>query len=58
MGRSRTKTIHHPTIGPITLDCDSMLVPDTDQTIIVYSAEPRSPAAEALALPFSSNVAQ
>lgn len=50
MGRSRTKTLDHPTIGLITLDCDSMLVPDTDQTVIVYSAEPHSPAAESLAL--------
>ncbi|WP_029138287.1 helix-turn-helix transcriptional regulator [Nakamurella lactea] len=48
--RSRTKTIDHPTIGPIVLECDSLQVPADDQTVIVYSAEPGSSAAEALEL--------
>ena len=49
-GRSHRKTIEHPSLGLITLDCDSLHVPDSDQTVIVYSAEPGTPDAEALAL--------
>jgi len=48
--RSHTKTIDHPSLGPLRLDCDSMHLPDADQTVIVYSAEQGSPEAEALAL--------
>ena len=44
------KTIEHPSLGPITLDCDALHVLDCDQTVIVYSAEPGTPEAEALAL--------
>jgi transcriptional regulator with XRE-family HTH domain len=44
------KTIEHPAIGLITLDCESLHLPDGDQTMIVYSAEAGSPDAEALAL--------
>lgn len=48
--RQHRKTIEHPDLGAITLDCDSLQLPDTDQTMIVYSAEAGSPAAESLAL--------
>lgn len=48
--RSHRKTIEHPTVGSITLDCDSLHLPDTDQTMIVYSAEAGTPEFEALAL--------
>lgn len=48
--RTTRKTIEHPSIGPIMLDCDALHVPDCDQTVLVYSAEPGSPAAESLAL--------
>lgn len=40
----------HPEIGRITLDCDVLLLPDADQRLVVYSAAPDTPAAEALAL--------
>ncbi|TDD20452.1 helix-turn-helix transcriptional regulator [Nonomuraea diastatica] len=46
--RAATKTIRHPRLGAITLDCDTLLLPDTDQTVVVYSAEPGSPQATAL----------
>jgi len=46
--RSRTKTIHHPDLGRITLDCDVLHLPDTDQRLVVYSAAPGTPAAQAL----------
>jgi hypothetical protein len=32
------------------LDCDSLLLPDVDQRLIVYSAAPGTPEADALAL--------
>ena len=48
--RSHTKTVTHPTLGELTLECDTLHVPDVDQSLLVYSAAPGSPAAEALAL--------
>lgn len=48
--RSSSKTVDHPEIGRITLDCDVLLLPDTDQRLVVYSAAPGTPAGEALAL--------
>ena len=48
--RSHTKTVTHPSLGELTLDCDALHVPDVDQRLIVYSAAPGTPEAEALAL--------
>jgi hypothetical protein len=48
--RSNTKTIRHPELGIIELDCDALHMPESDQRMIVYSAPPTSPAAAALAL--------
>ncbi|MFF5083455.1 helix-turn-helix transcriptional regulator [Actinoplanes sp. NPDC000266] len=45
-----TKTFHHPVVGPITVDCDSMTLTDRDQHLVLYSAPQGSPDAEALAL--------
>jgi len=47
---SLTKTIAHPELGALTLDCDAMHVPDTDHTVIIYSAPPHTPSATALDL--------
>ena len=44
------KTIGHPVIGPITLDCDVLGVAGSDLRIIAYTAEPGSEAADRLAL--------
>jgi transcriptional regulator with XRE-family HTH domain len=44
------KTIEHPEIGPITVDCDVLVVRGGDLRLIVYSAAPGSPDAEKLAL--------
>ena len=41
--RSHRKIIDHPGLGRLRLDCDSMHLPDADQTVIVYSAEHSSP---------------
>lgn len=48
--RSMRKTVQHPDIGAITLDCDTLMLPDTDQSMIVYSAAAGSPDATALDL--------
>ena len=48
--RSHRKTIEHDQLGLVTLDCDTLHVPDADQTVVVYSAGPGTPEAEALAL--------
>ena len=48
--RLDAKTIVHPELGAIALECDTLLLPDTDQAMVVYSAAPDSEAASALAL--------
>jgi transcriptional regulator with XRE-family HTH domain len=48
--RTSRKTVHHPQLGRLELDCDALVLPDVDQRLIVYSAAPGTPEAEALAL--------
>ncbi|MGV9627996.1 helix-turn-helix transcriptional regulator [Streptomyces sp. NPDC003487] len=45
-----TKTFSHPTIGDVTVDCDTLTLTDRDQHLVLYSAPPGSPGAETLAL--------
>ncbi len=47
---SRRKTVDHPAVGPITLDCDTLLVALDDLRISVYTAEPGTEDADRLAL--------
>jgi transcriptional regulator with XRE-family HTH domain len=44
------KTVDHPALGPIALDCDVLTVEGSDLRIVVYTAEPGSPAATALGM--------
>jgi hypothetical protein len=44
------KTIVHPEVGPLTLDCDVLTVGASDVRLVVYTAAPGSPDAQALAL--------
>lgn len=44
------KTILHPDLGPITLDCDVLTAAGTDLRIVVYTTDPASPDAEKLDL--------
>ncbi len=46
---SDRKTIDHPEIGPVTVDCDILKVQGADLRLIVYSTAPDTPDAEALA---------
>ena len=45
-----SKTIVHPEVGPITLDCDVLTVAGSDLRLVVYTAEPSSPDAGRLRL--------
>ncbi|MFF8942252.1 helix-turn-helix transcriptional regulator [Streptomyces sp. NPDC014864] len=44
------KTIDHPRVGAVTLDCDILTVSGSDLRIMVYTAEPGTDDAERLAL--------
>jgi transcriptional regulator with XRE-family HTH domain len=48
--RGGHKRLSHPAVGDLDLDYDVFLVPDQDQRVIIYSAPPGSPSAEALRL--------
>ena len=46
-----TKHFHHPLVGELSLQYESLTLPaDPDQRLIIYTAEPDSPAHEALRL--------
>ncbi|MER5436185.1 helix-turn-helix transcriptional regulator [Streptomyces sp. NPDC002588] len=44
------KTVDHPQVGPLTLDCDVLRVDGSDLRIMVYTAEPGTRDAERLEL--------
>lgn len=44
------KTIDHPEVGPVRLDCDVLTVAGSDLRIMIYTAEPATEDAERLAL--------
>lgn len=45
-----TKTFRHPGVGTITVDCETLLLPDRDQQLVLYTAVPGSRDAESLEL--------
>jgi transcriptional regulator with XRE-family HTH domain len=47
---ARRKTFDHPELGTLTFDCDALAIQGTALQLIVYTAAPGSPAAEALPL--------
>ena len=47
---SERKTIQHPEVGPITVDCDVLTVQGSDLRVVVFTAAPGSSDANALAL--------
>jgi hypothetical protein len=55
---SDRKTIEHPEIGRITVDCDVLTVAGSDLRLVVYTAPPGSDDARALALLAGDAVAQ
>jgi transcriptional regulator with XRE-family HTH domain len=48
--RATTKTMQHPVVGELTLDCQVLEVPERGQRVVFYSAVPGSRSAEALKL--------
>jgi hypothetical protein len=44
------KTIDHPQVGPLTLDCDVLTVAGSDLRIMIYTAEPATEDAQRLEL--------
>ena len=47
---SRRKVIDHPTVGPIEVDCDTLIVANDDLRIMVYTAAPGTEDAQRLEL--------
>jgi transcriptional regulator with XRE-family HTH domain len=48
--QSLCQTIFHPLVGRIDLVCEVLVVPERDQRVVLYTAEPGSPSEEALRL--------
>ncbi|NEB74548.1 transcriptional regulator, partial [Streptomyces sp. SID14478] len=44
------KTVDHPDVGPLTLDCDILTVAGDDLRLMVYTAQPGTPDADGLTL--------
>ncbi len=44
----RTKTVHHPEVGTLRLNCDVLLVPEDDQEVVLITADAGSPDARTL----------
>jgi hypothetical protein len=44
----RTKTLDHPEVGALRLNCDVLLVPEDDQEVVLLTADLGSTAARAL----------
>jgi hypothetical protein len=42
------KTFEHPTVGPVTVNCDSLDIADRDQRVVIYTADPGSSSEAAL----------
>ncbi|MER6513854.1 helix-turn-helix transcriptional regulator [Nonomuraea sp. NPDC001636] len=44
----RTKTMIHPELGPLRINCDVLPIPDDDQQVVFMTADPDTPTARAL----------
>jgi hypothetical protein len=42
------KRVHHPSLGTLEFACQVLLVPDTDQRVMMYCPEPDSPTEAAM----------
>jgi hypothetical protein len=47
---AQRETIDHPAVGALTLDCDALTCPGSDQRLMVYTARPGTVNAERIAL--------
>jgi transcriptional regulator with XRE-family HTH domain len=48
--RHTTKLVHHPVVGDLALNCDVLEVPDRDQHVVIFTAEPGTPSDQAMQL--------
>jgi len=48
--RSASKTVVHPQVGPLQLDCEVLLTASGEQSLVLYTARPGTDAAEKLEL--------
>jgi hypothetical protein len=46
--RTLCKTLVHPVVGGVTVNCDVLDIADRDQRVVIYTAEPGSRSAAAL----------
>lgn len=46
--RHQVKSLTHAVVGPIDLHCDLLMIPDRDQLMILFTAEPGTPSHQAL----------
>ncbi len=44
----RVKTLTHPEVGPVRVNCDVLVIPEDDQQVVFVTADPGSSAARAL----------
>lgn len=44
------KTFQHPAVGAVSVNCDTLDIADRDQQVVIYTADPGSPAEDALRL--------
>ncbi|MCU1686371.1 MAG: helix-turn-helix protein [Amycolatopsis sp.] len=44
----RVKTMNHPEVGPLRVNCDVLVVPEDDQQVVFITADPGTPASRAL----------
>jgi hypothetical protein len=43
-------TFDHPVVGAVTVNCDALDVADSDQRVVIYTAEPGSASEQELRL--------
>jgi transcriptional regulator with XRE-family HTH domain len=48
--QSMCQTIHHPVVGRIDVICEILLIPERDQRVVLYTADPGSPSDQAIRL--------
>jgi transcriptional regulator with XRE-family HTH domain len=48
--RGLRKAVTHPSVGRMVLDAEVLLIPDQDQRVVLYTAEPGTPSHESLRL--------
>jgi hypothetical protein len=44
------QTIFHPEVGQVDVICEVLVIPERDQRVILYTAEPGSPSDRAIRL--------